>query len=105
MSAKPCGFCYIVKELPKAKLLLARETMRIFILLLFIVCTSHIAASAQDKERKIVTARIEDAWAKSKTTEPLNLIILNCDKRGSLSKISWQDNKTGVLSRMKQAKC
>ncbi len=56
--------------------------MRIFILLLFIICTSHIAASAQDKERKIVTARIEDAWAKSKTTEPLNLAILNCDKRG-----------------------
>jgi hypothetical protein len=80
------------------------KSMRIIILLFFIVCTSHIAA-AQDKKRKIVTSRIEDAWAKSKTTESLNLIILNCDKRGSLSKISWQDNKTGVLSRMKQAKC
>ncbi len=110
VSVKTCGFCYIVKELPKAKLLLARETMRIFILLLFIVCTSHIAASAQDKERKIVTARIEDAWAKSKTTEPLNLIVLNCDKRGrvyasELDKIFFSTNHLPENLQSRQIYC
>ncbi len=82
--------------------------MRILLLLLFTICVSH--AVAQDKERKIVTARIEDAWAKSKTTEPLNLIILNCDKRGrvyqsELDKIFFSTNHLPEKLQSRQIYC
>ncbi len=58
--------------------------MKTIKLLVFVFIVSLITVTAEQKERALVQKQIEDVWAKSKTTELLNLIILNCNKRGEV---------------------
>jgi hypothetical protein len=52
-----------------------------YILLLFVAL--FFASDKLDTARQIVRTRIETAW-KSASTEPMNLIILDCDRKGKV---------------------
>jgi hypothetical protein len=53
------------------------------ILLLFVAL--FFASDKLDTAREVLRIRIETAW-KSASTEPMNLVILDCDKKGKVYK-------------------
>lgn len=53
------------------------------ILILFVAL--FFASDKLDEARQVLRIRIETAW-KSASTEPMNLVILDCDKKGKVYK-------------------
>lgn len=57
------------------------------LILLFVLCFAD--GEKIDKAREIVRTRIETAW-KSASTEPMNLIILDCDGKGKVYRSEFE---------------